>query len=210
MVRTDCHTFDPLFSPRVFTPTSAQNPCFYQNRHPKSYFFHCPEFWKCFSQKPLISWNLRKSYPNVPYFYGFCDWKTPYFLPCIHMVYLRGMLPPQTRLEAGKFCILETESCNLVNTFRCKFNKGEENKISVLQTQPTQLCIMYGFHWRAGMINRLSSLVLWSTQRLSTFMSTQRISRHVDKTFNISTKKTMENINVNYHVRSCNELCNYF
>ena len=32
-------------------------------------------------------------------------------------------------------------------------------------------------------------LVLWSTQRLSTFMSTQRISRHVDITFNISTKE---------------------
>ena len=31
--------------------------------------------------------------------------------------------------------------------------------------------------------------MLWSTQRLSTFMSTQRISRHVDITFNISTKE---------------------
>ena len=68
------------------------------------------------------------------------------------MVCLRGMLLPQTRSEAGKLCILETESCNLVNTFRCKFNKGDENKISVLQAQPTQLCIMDEFHWRAGMI----------------------------------------------------------
>ena len=67
------------------------------------------------------------------------------------MVCLRGMLLPQTRSEAGKFCILETESCNLVNTFGCKFNKGDENKISVLQAQPTQLCIMDEFHWRAGM-----------------------------------------------------------
>ena len=126
MVRTDGHTFDPLFSP----PTSAQNPCFYQKLSPKVLFFsHCPEFWKFFSERPLIGWNLRKRYPNVPYFYGFCDWNTPYFLPCIHMVCLRGMLLPQTRSEAGKFCILETESCNLVNTFRCKFNKGDENKI---------------------------------------------------------------------------------
>ena len=31
--------------------------------------------------------------------------------------------------------------------------------------------------------------MLWSTQRLSTFMSTQRICRHVDITFNISTKE---------------------
>ena len=46
------------------------------------------------------------------------------------------MLLPQTQSEARKFCILETESCNLVNTFRCKFNKGAENKTSVLQAQP--------------------------------------------------------------------------
>ena len=73
------------------------------------------------------------------------------------MVCLRGMLLPQTRLEAGKFCILETESCNLVNTFRYKFNKGDENEISVLQAQPTQLCIMDEFHWSAVMIYRLLS-----------------------------------------------------
>ena len=46
------------------------------------------------------------------------------------------------RSEAGKFGILETKSCNFVNTFRRKFNKGDENKLSVLQAQPTQLCIM--------------------------------------------------------------------
>ena len=73
------------------------------------------------------------------------------------MVCFRGMLLPQTQSEAGKFCILETESCNLVNSFRCKFNKGDENKISVLQAQPTQSCTMDGFHWRAGMIYRLLS-----------------------------------------------------
>ena len=36
-------------------------------------------------------------------------------------------------------------------------------------------------------------VVLWSTQRLSTFMSTQRISRHVDIIFNISTKEQWKN-----------------
>ena len=92
-----------------------------------------------------------------PIFMAFVTERPPIFLPCIHMVCLRGMLLPQTRSEAGKFCILETELCNLVNTFRCKFNKGDENKISVLQAQPTQLCIMDEFHWRAGMIYRLLS-----------------------------------------------------
>ena len=36
-------------------------------------------------------------------------------------------------------------------------------------------------------------LVLWSTQRLSTFMSTQRISRYVDIIFTISTKEQWKN-----------------
>ena len=147
MVRTDCHTFDSLFSP----PTSAPNPCFYQKLSPKVLFFsHCPEFWKFFTQKPLIGWN-----PNAPYFYGFCHWNTPYLLPCMHMfVWGECCSGPQTRSEAEKFCILKTESCNLVNTFKCKFNKGDENKISVLQAQPNQLCIMDEFHWRAGMMHR--------------------------------------------------------
>ena len=38
-------------------------------------------------------------------------------------------------------------------------------------------------------VHKRNYVVLWSTQRLSTFMSTQRISRHVDITFNISTKE---------------------
>ena len=70
-------------------------------------------------------------------------------------VCLRGMLLPQTRSEAGKFCILKIESINLVNTFRCKFKKGDENEISVLQAQPTQLCIIWmnfigGHGWYTG------------------------------------------------------------
>ena len=36
--------------------------------------------------------------------------------------------------EAGKFCILEKELCNLVNTFRCNFDKGDKNKILALRT----------------------------------------------------------------------------
>ena len=69
--------------------------------------------------------------------------KDPLFFFALHThVCLRGMLP-QTRSEAGKFCILKTESSNLGNTFRCKFNKGDENKISFLQAQPTQLCIIW-------------------------------------------------------------------
>ena len=118
MVRTDCHTFDPLFSP----PTSAQNPCFYQKLSPKDVlFFSLSRILEIFLSKTPNRLEFEKKVPKCPLFLWFCDWKTPYFLPCIHIVCLRGMLLPQRRSEAGKFCILETESCNLVNTFRCKF-----------------------------------------------------------------------------------------
>ena len=67
---------------------------------------------------------------------------------------------PQTRSEAGKFCILETESSNLGNTFRCKFNKGDENKISC-STGSTDPIVHYmdEFHWRAWMIQAIIHLV---------------------------------------------------
>ena len=77
-----------------------------------------------------------------PILMAFVTERHPIF--CLACTCLRGMLLPQIRsAEAGKFCILETKSCNLVNTFRCKLNQGDENKISVLRAQPTQLYI-YG------------------------------------------------------------------
>ena len=43
--------------------------------------------------------------------------------------YLRGDMPPR-KLEICVF--LELKSCNLVNTFRCKFRAGDEEKNTVL------------------------------------------------------------------------------
>ena len=145
-INNDTHWL-PHILPYIFTPLhQPKTPVFAKNCHPKSYFCHCPEFWKFFTQRPLIGWNLKGTQmppPFFSFFYDFCHWKTPYFFALHTHVCLRGMLLPQTQSEAGKFCILETESSNLVNTFRCKFNKGDENKISVLQAQPTQLCIIW-------------------------------------------------------------------
>ena len=153
MVRTDCHTFDPLFNP----PTSAQNPCFYQKLSPKVRFFsHCPEFWKFFTQRPLISWNLRKRYPNAPYFYGFRHWKTPCFLPWIHM-FVSGECCSLKHSQKLENFVFSKQNRAIWWILEYKFNIGAENKISVLQAQPTQLCIMDEFHWRAGMIYRLLS-----------------------------------------------------
>ena len=62
-----------------------------------------------------------------PIFMAFVTERHPIFALHAH-VCLRGMLLPQTQSGAGIFCILETESCNLVNTFSCKSNKGDEIK----------------------------------------------------------------------------------
>ena len=75
---------------------------------------------------------------------------------CLACTCLRRMLLPKTRsAEAGKFCILKTELCNLVNTFRCKVNQGDENKISVLQALSRPNCTLWmnfigGQGWYTG------------------------------------------------------------
>ena len=120
--------FNPLHQPKT--------PVFTKKLSLKVLFFpHCPKFWKLFTQRPQIGWKKGTQMP--PIFMAFVTERPPIF--CLACKCLRGMFLPQTQSEAGKFCILETELCNLVNTFRCKFNKGDENKISVLQAQPTQL-----------------------------------------------------------------------
>ena len=142
MIHTDCHTFDPIFSPPYISPKPLFLPKIVTPSHSVT-LSKCPEFWKFFTQRPLIGWNLRKRYPNAAYFVmAFVTERPPIFLPCIHM-FVWGECCLKPRSQAGKFCILETESSNLGNTFRCKFNKGDENKISFLQAQPTQLCIIW-------------------------------------------------------------------
>ena len=129
------------------------------------YFFHTVQNFGNFSLKDPKSagiWEIGTHMP--PMFMAFVTARPP--ILCLACTCLRGMLLPQTRsAEAGKFCILETESWNLVNTFRCKINQGDENKILVLQVQPTQLYIMDELHWRAGLIHRPSSLALVKYRR---------------------------------------------
>ena len=124
----------PYFNPpSLHQPKSPFLP---KNCHPKSCFFHTVQnFGNCSLKDPK---SAGKKVPKCPLFLKLLSLKDPQFFALHASHGLRGMLLPQTRSEAGKFCILETESCNLVNTFRCKFNKGDEDKISVLQVQPTQ------------------------------------------------------------------------
>ena len=102
-VRTNCHTFDPLFSPL----TSAKNPCFYQkDYHPKSYFFHTVQNFGKFSLKdPKSAGVWEKGTQIPPFFMAFVTGRPPIFCPTCTC--LRGMFLPQTQ-SGGKFCILET------------------------------------------------------------------------------------------------------
>ena len=47
-------------------------------------FFTLSRILEIFHSKTPNRLEFEESYPNTPYFYGFCHWKTPYFLPCIH------------------------------------------------------------------------------------------------------------------------------
>ena len=90
MIHTDCHTFDLIFSP----PYISQKPLFLPKIVTQSHsvtLSKCPEFWKCFTQRPLIGWNLRKRYPNAAYFVmAFVTERPPFF--ALHTnVCLRGM-----------------------------------------------------------------------------------------------------------------------
>ena len=127
MVRTDCHTFDPLFSP----PTSAQNPYFYQKLSPKVLFFsHCPEFWKFFTQRPLFGWNLRKRYQNVPYFLWLLSLKDPlFFASHIHGLF-RGNVAPSNTARSWKILYSRNRivqfgeiflGANLIKAMKIKF-----------------------------------------------------------------------------------------
>ena len=143
MIHTDNHTFDPIFSPPLHQPKTH---VFAKNCHPKSqcHTVQVSRILEIFHSKtPNWLEFEKKGYPNAAYFVmAFVTERPPYFFALHTHVCLRGMLP-QTRSEAGKFFNLETESSNLGNTFRCKFNKGDENKISFLQAQLTQLCIIW-------------------------------------------------------------------
>ena len=125
--------FNPLHQPKT--------PVFTNKLSPKVLFFHTVQnFGNCSLKDPKSAGKKVTKCPSIfKLFLWLLSLKDPQFFALHACKCLRGMLLPQTQSEAGKFCILETESCNLVNTFRCKFNEGDENKISVLQAQPTQL-----------------------------------------------------------------------
>ena len=114
-INNDTHRL-PHIWPYIFTPLhQPKTPVFAKNCHPKSqcHTVQVSRILEIFHSKTPNRLEFEKKVPKYRLFcYGFCHWKTPYFFALHIHVCLRGMLP-QTRSEAGKFCILETESSNL-------------------------------------------------------------------------------------------------
>ena len=147
----------PHIWPFIFTPYISPKPLFLPKIVSQSpIFFTLSRILEIFHSKAPNRLEFEKKVPKCPQFLWRLSLKDPLFF-ALHTHGLFEGNVAQTQSEAGKFCIIQTESCNLVNTFRCKFNKGDETKISVLQAKPTQLRTMDEFHWRAGMIYRLLS-----------------------------------------------------
>ena len=126
--------FNPIHQPK--TPVFTQKNC-----HPKSCFFHTVQnFGNCSLKDPKSAGKKVTKCPSIfKLFYGFCHWKTLSFLPCMHASVWGECCSLKHSQKLENFVFLRQNRANLVNTFRCKFNKGDENKISVLQAQPTQL-----------------------------------------------------------------------
>ena len=153
MVRTNFRIFDPLFWHLIHQPTRFYESPIFSMFSALSIIFEI-----LFSSKWAGIWEKYQliSTQVAPIFKVFVTERLPIF--ALHACVWGDVAPSNTALsEIGKFCILETESCNLVNwcTFRCKFDKGDEYKIPVLQAQPIHLCLMEELHWRAGMITTL-------------------------------------------------------
>ena len=87
-INNDTHLL-PHIRPYIFTPLHQPKTPFLPKTVTQSHsvtLSKCPEFWKFFTQRPLIGWNLRKRYPNAAYFVmAFVIERPPIFLPCIHM-----------------------------------------------------------------------------------------------------------------------------
>ena len=124
-----------------FWPLHQPSLVFTKNLHPKSYFF-CTvhNFWTFYSKTPNWLEFQKKYLHKWPLFLWLLSLKDLLFFVLNACVW-RDVAPSYTALsEAGKFCILETESYNLVNTFRCKFKwRWKQNSSSTCtgSTDPT-------------------------------------------------------------------------
>ena len=69
------------FWPLIFTPYISQKPLYLPKIVSQSplFFPHCPKFWKFFTQRPQIGWNLRKKIHKCPVFTWLLSLQDPLF-----------------------------------------------------------------------------------------------------------------------------------
>ena len=145
-INNDTHRL-PHIWPYIFTPYISSKSLFLPKIVTQSpIFVTLSRILEIFHSKTPNELEFEKKLPKCRlFFYGFCHWKTPYFFTLHTHVCLRGMLLPQTRSEAGKFCILETESraiwwilsgVNLIKVMKIKFQFYRLNRPN---------CALYGW-----------------------------------------------------------------
>ena len=156
MICTDCHTFDPIFYFHP-PPYSSPKPLFLPKIVTQSpIFVTLSRILDIFHSKTPNRLEFEKKVPKCRLFFmAFVTERPPIFLPCIHM-FVWGeccSLKHGQKLENFVFSKQNRAiswilpSANLI--------KGDENKISVLQAQPTQLYIVWmnfigGQGWYTG------------------------------------------------------------
>ena len=149
----------------VYAPTATPlTPYFNPLHQPKTPVF----YQKIVTQSPVFSTlskiletvhskipnRLEKRYLNASYFYGFCHRKTPNFLPCMQV--FEGNVAPSNTVRSWK--ILYSWDRIVQFTFRCKFNKGDENKIQFYRLNRPN------YYWRTSLEGRDNTQVIipWS------------------------------------------------
>ena len=94
--------YTPTATPSTphFNPLhQIKKPCFYQEIVTQSPVFSTLSkiLETVHSKTPN---RLEKRYPNAPYFYGFCHWKTRNFLPCMQV--FEGNVAPSNTVRSWK------------------------------------------------------------------------------------------------------------
>ena len=148
----------PHIWPFIFTPYISPKPLFLPKIVTQSpiFFSHCPKFRKFFTQRPLIGWNLRKRYPNAPFFMAFVTESPPLFCLAYTCLFERGCCSLKHGQKLENFVFSKQNraiwwilsGANLIKVMKIKFQFYRLNWPN---------CALYidEFHWRARMIHRL-------------------------------------------------------
>ena len=101
-INNDTHRL-PHILPYIFTPpTSAQNPFFCQNCHPKSYFCHTVQNFGNFSVKDKSAGIWEKGTQMPPIFLWLLSLKDPLFFCLAYTCLFEGNVAPSNTVRSWK------------------------------------------------------------------------------------------------------------